>query len=88
MTLEGTAPLGSAHVLPVPLPAERRNIAGAIEHLGGRVAVEVRERGHVTWRGESRLAGLEHGGIERARAEVRRRGGTDEDSEAAPIAAN
>ncbi|CAM3987210.1 tocopherol cyclase family protein [Smaragdicoccus niigatensis] len=88
VTLEGTAPLGSAHVLPVPLPAERRNIAGAIEHLGGRVAVEVRERGHVTWRGESRLAGLEHGGIERARAEVRRRGGTDEDSEAAPIAAN
>ncbi|MFN8150172.1 MAG: tocopherol cyclase family protein [Solirubrobacterales bacterium] len=33
--VEGTAPRGASHVLPVPLPRERRNVAGALEHLGG-----------------------------------------------------
>ena len=85
VTVEGTAPLGAAHVLPVPLPLERRNIAGAIEHLGGRLSVEVRSRGRIVWRGESSLAGLEHGGIDRARAEVVRRGGAPDDSDAPPV---
>lgn len=85
VTVEGNAPLGAAHVLPVPLPLERRNIAGAIEHLGGRLSVEVRSRGRIVWRGESSLAGLEHGGIDRARAEVVRRGGAPEDSDAPPV---
>ena len=47
---------------------------GAIEHLGGRMDVVVAERGREVWRGTSRLAALEHGGIERAVAEARRRG--------------
>ena len=63
----GHSPLAAAHVLPVPLPAERRNIPGAIEHLGGSMRVTVRRRGRLVWRGESSLAALEHGGVDRAR---------------------
>ena len=72
--VEGHSPLAAAHVLPVPLPAEHRNVPGAIEHLAGSLRVSVRRRGRTVWAGESRLAALEHGGIERARAEVLRRG--------------
>lgn len=72
--ITGTAPLSAAHVLPVPLPAERRNVAGALEHLGGRMHVVVRRRGRPVWSGESALAALEHGGIDRAAAEAARRG--------------
>lgn len=73
--IDGTAPRGDSHVLPVPLPRERRNVAGALEHLGGTMRVVVRERGRgVVWRGESRTAALEHGGLERAAAEAERRG--------------
>jgi hypothetical protein len=83
--IEGGSPLGSAHVLPVPLPLERRNVPGAIEHLGGRMEVVVRDRGRVAWRGASELAALEHGGIERAVAEVRRRGAAPRAAGAAPV---
>lgn len=72
--VEATAPLDDAFVLPVPLPSERRNTAGAIEHLGGDLDVVVRHRGRLVWRGHSALAGLEHGGLSRAEAEMRRRG--------------
>lgn len=72
--VEGWAPLGAAHVLPVPLPSEGRNTAGAIEHLGGQVSVRVRHGGAQVWEGHSTLAGLEHGGLARAEAELRRRG--------------
>ncbi len=85
--VDGSAPLGAAHVLPVPLPAERRNVAGALEHLGGTMVVTVRRRGRVVWSGESQLAGLEHGGLDRAAAEARRRGAADGASDAAPVAA-
>ena len=71
-------------MLPVPLPAEHRNVAGAIEHLGARLKVSVRKRGRLVWEGESHLAALEHGGIDRARAEIVRRGGRRDDVEAAP----
>ncbi|QBJ95750.1 hypothetical protein ERC79_07075 [Rhodococcus sp. ABRD24] len=71
--IDGCAPLSAAHILPVPLPAERRNIPGALEHLGGSLRVTVRRDGRCVWKGTSRLAGLEHGGIARAAAEVRRR---------------
>ena len=59
-------PLVARSVLPVPLPRERRNVAGALEH--GRVD---RRRGPPSrWgsrlSGESRSAALEHGGLERA----------------------
>lgn len=83
--VEATSPLGSAHVLPVPLPSQARNVPGAIEHLAGRLAVTVRRRGQVRWRGESTLAALEHGGVARARAEVLRRGGGPDDTGAPPI---
>ncbi len=72
--VEGAAPIATATVLPVPLPSEQRNTAGAIEHLAGSLSVVVRHRGRVRWRGESGLAGLEHGGLARAEAELRRRG--------------
>ncbi len=73
--IEGEAPRGASHVLPVPLPRERRNVAGALEHLGGTMRVVVRSRrGGVVWRGESQLAALEHGGLERAAREAERRG--------------
>ncbi len=90
--VEGYGALGDAHVLPVPLPLERRNIPGAIEHLGATMRVRVRHRGstgwnapwETVWEGESPVAALEHGGVDRARAEVTRRGGTSEDVDAAP----
>jgi len=72
--LQAEAPLDDAHVLPVPLPREHNNSAGAIEHLAGRLQLAVRRRGRLVWQGESRLAGLEHGGLAQAEAELRRRG--------------
>ncbi len=71
--IEGEADLADGHVLPVPLPSERRNVPGAIEHLGGVMRVVLRRRGRVVYAGESRLAGLEHGGRARAEAEAARR---------------
>ena len=72
--LEGSAVPGDAHVLEVPLPAERRSVPGALEHLGARLRMVVRRRGRVVFAGESALAGLELGGLERAAAELDRRG--------------
>ncbi|MGB3731626.1 tocopherol cyclase family protein [Microbacterium sp.] len=72
--IDGTAPRGASHILPVPLPSQERNTAGALEHLAGVLEVTVRRRGRVVWAGRSALAGLEHGGLERARAELVRRG--------------
>ena len=72
--VEGTAPRGASHLLPVPLPRERRNVAGALEHLGGTMRVVVRSRRGIQWRGESLVAGLEHGGLARAAEEAARRG--------------
>ena len=72
--VEGWGSLADAHVLPVPLPAERRNVPGAIEHLGATMRVRVHRRGRLVWQGDSGVAALEHGGIDRARAEVARRG--------------
>ena len=85
--VEGVGDLGAAHVLPVPLPAERRNIAGAIEHLGATMRVNVRRFGRQVWSGESQVAALEHGGIRRAQDEIVRRGGTAEDTDARPVRA-
>ena len=49
------------HVLPVPLPGERRNIDTDFEHLGGRLRCTVRESGRLLFDGTSELAGLEVG---------------------------
>lgn len=51
------------HVLPVPLPAERRNVDTDFEHLGGRLHCVVRDRGRVVFDGRSELAGLEVGSL-------------------------
>jgi hypothetical protein len=54
----GTEP----HGLPVPLPAERRNLeGGARQHLAARLRLTVTRRGATVFRGESVLAGLERG---------------------------
>lgn len=84
--VEAHAPLDAAHVLPVPLPAERRNTPGALEHLGGSLAVTVRRGHRVVWRGDSSLAGLEHGGLARAAAELHRRGAPAGATGAPPVA--
>ncbi len=51
------------HNLPVPLPAERRNVGAAVEHLAGRLHCVVREFGRVVFDGTSELAGLEVGSL-------------------------
>lgn len=81
----GAAPRAASHVLPVPLPSQERNTAGALEHLAGALEVTVRRRGRVVWAGRSVLAGLEHGGLDRARAELVRRGLDPSATHAAPI---
>ena len=49
------------HVLPVPLPAERRNVDADFEHLAGRLDCVVRKFGRVVFEGTCELAGLEVG---------------------------
>lgn len=85
--IEGTGDLAQAHVLPVPLPAERRNVPGAIEHLGATLHVTVRRCGRIVWEDTSDVAALEHGGIDRARAEVVRRGHGPDAVDASPLRA-
>jgi hypothetical protein len=51
--------VGNPHVLPVPLPAERRNVDTDFEFLRAHVTLEV--TGAVRYVGESSLAGLEIG---------------------------
>jgi hypothetical protein len=59
--VEGIAPETAPHVLPVPVPGERRSIPGAAQHLAATMRVVVRRRGRVVFAGESPLAGLERG---------------------------
>ena len=59
--LEGDGRHLPPHVLPVPLPGERRNIDTDFEHLGGRLHCIVRESGRVLLEGTSELAALEVG---------------------------
>ncbi len=59
--LEGDGTHLPAHVLPVPLPGERRNIDTDFEHLAGRLRCTVRESGRLLFDGVSELAGLEVG---------------------------
>lgn len=66
VTVDAGAPLTAAHVLPVPLVGERRAVPGAIEHLSGQLHVDVTHRGRHVWAGQSIVAGLEHGGLDRA----------------------
>jgi tocopherol cyclase len=58
MHLVGTA-TGEPHVLPVPLPAQRRNVDTDFEHLAATLSVEL--SGRVAYEGTSNLAALEIG---------------------------
>ncbi len=80
-----TAPLDQAYVLPVPLPSEHRNVAGDLEHLAGDLTVRVSRFGRPVWQGKTSLAALEHGGLERAQNELRRRGLGDGRESAGPV---
>jgi tocopherol cyclase len=60
--LEGHAEGVTPHLLPVPVPHERRRLDDwAPQHLTGTLRLEVRRRGHTLYEGTSRLAGLELG---------------------------
>lgn len=80
-----SAPLDDAFVLPVPLPSEHRNVPGDLEHLAGDLTVTVSRFGRHVWTGTTSLAALEHGGLDRARAELRRRGLDDTRPDAPPV---
>ena len=58
--LEGEA-LHPPHILPVPVPAERRAVMRSEHHLSGRLRVTLRRGRRTVLRAESALAGLEHG---------------------------
>ena len=83
--ITASAPLDEAFVLPVPLPSEHRNVPGDLEHLGGELEVRVHRFGRHVWTGRTSLAALEHGGLERAAAELRRRGLDPELPSAPPV---
>ncbi len=70
--LEGDGTGLEPHVLPVPLPAERRNVDTDFEHLAGRLHCTVRERGRVLFDGTSKLAGLEIGSPARSGSDTGR----------------
>jgi hypothetical protein len=59
--LEAEADPAAAHLLPVPIPAEHRAELRSHQHLAGRLALTVRRRGGIVFRGETELAGLELG---------------------------
>jgi tocopherol cyclase len=55
---DGVAP----HLLPVPVPHERRRLDDwAPQHLTGTMRLSVRRRGRTLYEGTSELAGLERG---------------------------
>jgi hypothetical protein len=52
----------AAHLLPVPVPRDRRRLdAWAPQHLAGTMHLRVRRRGRTLYEGTSHLAGLERG---------------------------
>ena len=59
--IEGDAQPAAAAALPVPLPAERTLELRSRQVLAGRLAVSVWRGSRLFYRGESQLAGLEHG---------------------------
>ncbi|OBK44456.1 tocopherol cyclase family protein [Mycobacterium kubicae] len=61
VTLDGRGDAVGPHVLPVPLPAERRNVDTDYEYLAGSLRCTVREWGRTIFDGTSQLAGLEIG---------------------------
>lgn len=84
--VRGSAPLDHAFVLPVPLPSEHRNTAGDLEHLAGDLEIRVHRFGKHVWTGQTSLAALEHGGLDRAQGELLRRGLEASRTDAPPAA--
>ncbi|HET8952235.1 MAG TPA: tocopherol cyclase family protein [Solirubrobacteraceae bacterium] len=60
VSLEGDA-ASAPHILPVPVPAERRAVMRSEHHLAGRMRVVLRRGRRVVLRASSGVAGLEHG---------------------------
>jgi tocopherol cyclase len=60
VALEGDA-AAAPHVLPVPVPAERRAVLRSEHHLAGRMRVVLRRGRRIVLRASTDLAGLEHG---------------------------
>lgn len=85
IAVSASAPLDQAYVLPVPLPSEHRNVPGDLEHLVGELSITVHRFGRLVWTGSTTLAALEHGGLDRAAAELRRRGIDDTQQCAPPV---
>lgn len=61
VTVEAEADPSRAHALPVPDPGEQHAELRSQQHLTGRLAITVRRRGGVVFRGETERAGLERG---------------------------
>ncbi len=61
VTIEGDSGGSEPHLLPVPIPAERRTVNRARQYLAGRMRIEVHTGRRLRYRGESPLAGLELG---------------------------
>jgi hypothetical protein len=59
--IEASADPADAHVLPVPVPSGRDVVMRSRQHLAGRLALTVRRRGGIVFRGETEFAGLERG---------------------------
>jgi hypothetical protein len=59
--VEATADPAAAHVLDVPVPAERRVVPWSHQHLAGHLRVKVTRRGRLVYAGESDRTGLELG---------------------------
>ena len=68
MRIDGDGAGNVPHVLPVPVPAERRNVDQDLEHLAGRMRVQIWRRGDRVVDDESSLAALEVGAIDPAEA--------------------
>lgn len=61
VVLDGQGTPEGPHVLPVPIPAERRNIDTDYEYLAGKLRCTVREWGRVIFDGTTKFAALEVG---------------------------
>lgn len=59
--VEAVGDPAAAHVLDVPVPAERRVVPWSHQHLAGRLRVRLERRGGLVFEGETGLAGLELG---------------------------
>jgi hypothetical protein len=59
--IEAAGDPAAAHVLDVPVPAERRVVPWSHQHLAGQLRVRVSRRSRLVYEGESSLAGLELG---------------------------